>query len=49
MNEQTETIAEPQTTIKLSKKVARQLENLKIHVRETYEDVIKRLIKTRKT
>jgi predicted CopG family antitoxin len=33
------------TTIKISKKIKQELEKMKIHPRETYEDVIIRLIK----
>ncbi|MEN2975496.1 MAG: BfmA/BtgA family mobilization protein [Candidatus Caldarchaeales archaeon] len=32
------------STIKISEETKRRLEALKIHFRETYEDVIKRLI-----
>lgn len=32
------------TTIKLSQEVKAKLDKLKVHPRETYEDVVKRLI-----
>jgi len=36
------------TTIRLSKETKRMLDELKIHPRETYEQVVKRLIKSQK-
>lgn len=33
-----------QTTIKISKKTVKKLDDFKIHHRETYEDVIKRIL-----
>jgi len=32
------------STIKVSKKVKEELDSMKVHPRETYEDIIKRLI-----
>jgi predicted CopG family antitoxin len=36
------------TTIKISYKIKQELEKIKIHPRETYEDVITRLVKKMK-
>ncbi len=33
------------TTIRISKGLKKQLDKIKIHLRETYEDIIKRLLK----
>jgi len=33
------------TTIRITEEVKKQLDKIKIHPRETYEDIIKRLLK----
>jgi len=36
------------TTIRISKKLKRELDKSKIHPRETYQDIIERLVKCKK-
>jgi len=36
------------TTIKISEKIKRELDKIKVHPRETYEQVIIRLLKVKK-